>query len=250
MNQFIGIIPARYQSSRFPGKPLVEIGGKSMIQRVYEQALSKLDSVVVATDDSRIETAVKDFGGNVILTSPNHTSGTDRCEEALNKFEAAYNQIVDVVINIQGDEPFIQPQQIEHLMTCFNDPDTQIATLAKRIESFEELHDPNIPKVVINQNNEALYFSRSPIPFVQSIDKSEWLKEHSFLKHIGIYAYRKDILLNIARLNPSTLEKAESLEQIRWLENGYKIRVKLTELESISIDTPEDLERVKKLMNM
>ena len=244
MNQFIGIIPARYQSSRFPGKPLVEIGGKYMIQRVYEQASSKLDHVVVATDDSRIETAVKDFGGKVILTSPDHTSGTDRCAEALNKFEAAYNQIVDVIINIQGDEPFIQPQQIKHLMTCFKDPDTQIATLAKRIESFEELNDPNIPKVVVNQNNEALYFSRSPIPFVQSKGKSEWLKEHSFLKHIGIYAYRKYILLEIARLNPSTLEKAESLEQIRWLENGYRIHVEITEYDSISVDTPEDLEKL------
>ena len=215
-----------------------------MIQRVYEQASLKLDLVVVATDDTRIETAVKDFGGKVILTSPDHTSGTDRCSEALDKFETTYNKIVDVVINIQGDEPFIQPQQIGHLMTCFSDPDTHIATLAKRIESMQELNDPNIPKVVLDQNYEALYFSRLPIPYVQNTDKSEWLKEHDFLKHIGIYAYRKDILLEIARLKPSSLEKAESLEQNRWLENGYRIMVKLTKLESISIDSPEDLERL------
>lgn len=244
MIQFVGIIPARYQSTRFPGKPLVDIGGKSMIRRTYEQASSVLDLVVVATDDSRIETEVKRFGGSVILTSPDHTSGTDRCAEALDKFVNDNSRTVDVVINIQGDEPFIQPQQIEHLMTCFSDPAIQIATLAKKIEAIEELNDPNIPKVVRNKREEALYFSRSRIPYLSGIDKSEWIAKHDFLKHIGIYAYRSDILREITRLKPSFLEKAESLEQNRWLENSYRIKVKITEYDSISVDTPEDLEKV------
>jgi 3-deoxy-manno-octulosonate cytidylyltransferase (CMP-KDO synthetase) len=244
MIHFLGIIPARYHSSRFPGKPLVDIAGKSMVLRVYEQAASLLEQVVVATDDPRIETAVKDFGGNVFLTSPEHASGTDRCAEALEKFIAEQNRIVDVVINIQGDEPFIQAEQIQHLMTCFNDPSTQIATLAKVIESTEELNDPNTTKVVCNLRQEALYFSRSPLPYIRGKERSEWIRDHRFLKHIGIYAYQTDILREITRLTPSELELAESLEQNRWLENGYRIYVKTTEYDSLSIDTPADLEKI------
>ncbi len=243
MIQFLGIIPARYHSSRFPGKPLADIGGKPMVRRVYEQASCLLDQVVVATDDARIEMAVKDFGGNVILTSPEHVSGTDRCAEALEKYVAEHNRIVDIVINIQGDEPFIQPEQIQHLITCFGNPETQIATLAKVIESPEELDDPNIPKVVCNLRQQALYFSRSPLPHIQGKKRSEWIRNHNFLKHIGIYAYQTDILREITRLKPSELELAESLEQNRWLENGYTIYVKITEYDSLSIDTPADLEK-------
>jgi 3-deoxy-manno-octulosonate cytidylyltransferase (CMP-KDO synthetase) len=244
MIHFLGIIPARYHSSRFPGKPLVDIAGKSMVRRVYEQASSLLEQVVVATDDPRIETAVMDFGGNVFLTSPEHASGTDRCAEALEMFIAEHNRIVDVVLNIQGDEPFIQPEQIQHLMTCFNDPSTQIATLAKVIEYTEELNDPNITKVVCNLRQEALYFSRSPLPYIRGKERSEWIRDHRFLKHIGMYAYQTDILREITRLTPSELELAESLEQNRWLENGYRIHVKTTEYDSFSIDTPADLEKI------
>jgi len=214
-----------------------------MVRRVYEQASCLLDQVVVATDDARIEMAVKDFGGNVILTSPEHVSGTDRCAEALEKYVAEHNRIVDIVINIQGDEPFIQPEQIQHLITCFGNPETQIATLAKVIESPEELDDPNIPKVVCNLRQQALYFSRSPLPHIQGKKRSEWIRNHNFLKHIGIYAYQTDILREITRLKPSELELAESLEQNRWLENGYTIYVKITEYDSLSIDTPADLEK-------
>lgn len=243
MIQFLGIIPARYHSSRFPGKPLADILGKPMIQRVYEQASSRLEQVVVATDDSRIETAVTGFGGKVILTSPDHASGTDRCAEALEKYLEEHNRMVDVVINIQGDEPFIQPVQIEHLMTCFGDPSIQIATLAKAIESTGELIDPNIPKVVCNLRQEALYFSRSPLPYIRGKEPSEWIGDHTFLKHIGIYAYKAEILREITRLKPSELERAESLEQNRWLENGYTISVRVTEYDSLSVDTPADLEK-------
>ena len=244
MIQFLGIIPARYHSTRFPGKPLVDISGKPMIRRVYEQASSILEQVVVATDDARIETAVHEFGGNVMLTSPGHTSGTDRCAEALDQYITKHNRIVDVVINIQGDEPFIQPGQIQHLMNCFSDPETQIATLAKVIESTEELNDPNIPKVVCNLQQQALYFSRSPLPFIRGKERPEWIRDHNFLKHIGIYAYQTDVLRAITRLKPSQLELAESLEQNRWLENGYTIHVRTTEYDSLSIDTPADLEKI------
>lgn len=243
MIQFLGIIPARYHSSRFPGKPLADILGKPMVQRVYEQASSLLDQVVVATDDSRIEAAVSGFGGKAILTSPEHASGTDRCAEALEKYVEEHNRMVDVVINIQGDEPFIQPGQIEHLMTCFRDPSIQIATLAKVIETTEELIDPNTPKVVCNLRQEALYFSRSPLPHVRGKERSDWIRHHQFLKHIGIYAYKAGVLREITRLKPSELELAESLEQNRWLENGYTIFVKTTKYDSLSIDTPADLEK-------
>ena len=241
--KFIGIIPARYASTRFPGKPLVDMNGKPMIQRVYEQVQQTVDNLYVATDDMRIEKAVKSFGGNVILTSDQHRSGTDRCYEAYQK--AGSDD--DVVINIQGDEPFVQPEQINLLKDCFNLPDVQIATLVKPFDTngdFETtLFNPNSPKVVLNKKNEAIYFSRSIIPYIQNEKHTEWLKSHTFYKHIGLYAYRADVLQEIVSLPPSCLELAESLEQLRWIENGYKINVGITQQETIGIDTPEDMEK-------
>lgn len=241
--KFIGIIPARYASSRFPGKPLVDMDGKTMIQRVYEQVVQAVDDVCVATDDERIEAAVKAFGGNVVMTSDKHRSGTDRCFEAYQKVGNGF----DVVINIQGDEPFIHPEQIETIKACFTDDQVQIATLVKPFRSdadFEStLFNPNSPKVVVNKKSEAMYFSRSIIPYIRGKKYTEWLSSHVFYKHIGMYAYRADILAEITALPQSTLELAESLEQLRWLENGYKIKVGITEQETIGIDTPEDLEK-------
>jgi len=240
--KFIGIIPARYASTRFPGKPLVNMNGKTMIQRVYEQVEQTVDLLYVATDDMRIEENVRSFGGNVVMTSDQHRSGTDRCYEAYQKVASDH----DIVINIQGDEPFIQSEQIELLKTCFQQPDVQIATLVKPFDSdgdFETtLFNPNTPKVVLNKKNEAIYFSRSIIPYVRNEKHTEWLKMHTFYKHIGLYAYRSDVLREIVTLPQSTLELAESLEQLRWIENGYKIKVGITRQETIGIDTPEDME--------
>ena len=234
--RFIGIIPARYASTRFPGKPLADMDGKSMIQRVYEQVKDTVDAVYVATDDQRIEQAVKNFGGNVVMTSDKHKSGTDRCYEAYQKIGEDF----DVVINIQGDEPFIQPKQIETIKNCFTDNSVQIATLVKPFRP-DVLFNPNSPKVVINRNQEAMYFSRSVIPYVRGKHFSEWLPNHTYYKHIGMYAYRADVLAQITSLPQSPLELAESLEQLRWLENGYKVKVGITDIETIGIDTPEDL---------
>lgn len=243
--RFAGIIPARYASTRFPGKPLADINGKIMIQRVYEKVSGILDDVYVATDDERILNAVKDFGGNAIMTSDQHKSGTDRCLEAYNKTGKQF----DVIINIQGDEPFIQPEQIKALQDCFLDNDTQIATLVKAINRNDEstLFNPNIPKVVLSKDNYALYFSRSTIPHIRGKEKEEWLAQHTYYKHIGIYAYRAEVLKKITALPQSSLEIAESLEQLRWLENGYRIKAGITTQETIGIDTPEDLEFVKKI---
>lgn len=247
--KFIGIIPARYASTRFPGKPLADIDGKSMIQRVYEQVSGVLDTVYVATDDIRIEEAVHTFGGNVVMTSSDHKSGTDRCMEAFQKVGAG----CDVVINIQGDEPFIHSSQIESLMKCFTDnKNTQIATLVKPFsidDDFESvLFNPNSPKVVLNAKNEAIYFSRSVIPYYRNAPYQEWLKMHTYYKHIGLYAYRADVLTQITALPQSSLELAESLEQLRWIENGYRIRVAISEVETIGIDTLGDLERAVKFL--
>ncbi|MDH6356944.1 3-deoxy-manno-octulosonate cytidylyltransferase [Parabacteroides sp. PF5-9] len=246
--KFIGIIPARYASTRFPGKPLADMKGKPMIQRVYEQVEKVLDDVCVATDDHRIEAVVNGFGGRVVMTSVDHKTGTDRCYEAYTKIGGDY----DVVINIQGDEPFIQPEQIDILKQCFNQDTVQIATLAKAFDrdgDFEStLFNPNIPKVVLNKNSEAMYFSRSIIPYVRGEKHTEWLKRFVFYKHIGLYAYRADILRELTALAPTTLEQIESLEQLRWLDNGYKIKVGLTELETIAIDTPEDMEKALQLL--
>jgi 3-deoxy-D-manno-octulosonate cytidylyltransferase len=243
MIKFIGIIPARYASTRFPGKPLADMNGKTMIQRVYEQVSKVLDTVYVATDNEKIEKTVKLFGGKVVMTSPDHKSGTDRCFEAYSKVGKGY----DVVINIQGDEPFIHPDQIETLKACFTDRNIQIATLVKpfkKDDNFEEtLFNPNSPKVVLNKKNEAMYFSRSVIPYVRGKQHTEWLASQTFYKHIGLYAYRADVLEEITKLPQSPLEIAESLEQLRWLENGYKIKAGTTNRETIGIDTPEDMQK-------
>ncbi|HEX2936787.1 MAG TPA: 3-deoxy-manno-octulosonate cytidylyltransferase [Bacteroidales bacterium] len=247
MLNFAGIIPARYASTRFPGKPLVSIKGKTMIERVYNQASKVFKHVAVATDDERIETEVIRFGGKVIMTSPNHQSGTDRCYEAACKLRESMGINFDVIVNIQGDEPFIQPVQFEKLIHCFSFPDTQIATLVKEINSDEDLKNPNHVKVVMDKNNRALYFSRSAIPYLRNKAENEWTKHHTFFTHIGIYAYRFDVLKEISSLSQSSLELAESLEQLRWLENGYSIRVEKTDFESISVDTPEDLEKINRM---
>jgi len=241
LKKYIGIIPARYASTRFPGKPLALIQGKSMIQRVYEQASKVLNMVYVATDDERIFTAVKEFGGRVIMTSTSHSSGTDRCAEAISLVEQELGEQFDVVLNIQGDEPFIEPQQISQLMECFEQPQTQIATLVKIASLPDEVFNPNRPKVVLGSNQQALYFSRSPIPFIRSSEKEDWLRSAKFYLHIGLYAFRKDVLIEITHLPQSSLEKAESLEQLRWLENGFHIAVRTTTYDSFGIDTPEDL---------
>lgn len=238
----IGIIPARYNSTRFPGKPLAMIKGKTMIRRVCEQAWkSKLDAVVVATDDMRIAEEVLGFGSQYALTDPNHRSGTDRCREALYIVEGQY----DAVVNIQGDEPFIDPQQINQVIELISRDDTQLVSLAKRIDDEEELFSPNTVKVVMGNDGNALYFSRNPIPFMRNLDHKDWLKNGVFYKHIGIYAYKTATLCQIAKMQPSTLETAESLEQLRWLENGLSIRMGITQNEGVSIDMPTDVEKAE-----
>jgi 3-deoxy-manno-octulosonate cytidylyltransferase (CMP-KDO synthetase) len=239
---FIGIIPARYASTRFPGKPLVDIAGKPMIQRVYEQAAKSqsLSKVIVATDDGRIEQAVKRFGGEVCLTSPDHPSGTDRCAEVVEKLGLK----CDAVINIQGDEPFIDPQQINLVAQCFDDDRTQLATLIKKITQPDVLFNANSPKVVIDCNGFAIYFSRHPIPYVRGNEERSWLGLHTFYQHIGIYGYRREVLKEVTRLQASPLEKVESLEQLRWIENGFRIKTAVTTIDTLAIDTPDDLDRV------
>ena len=244
--KFIGIIPARFQSTRFPGKPLADIGGKPMIQRVYEQTAKELEYVYVATDDKRIEKAVLDFGGNVVMTSVDHQSGTDRCAEALKKVQEKEKIAFYAVLNIQGDEPFISPQQIALVANCFIDANTQLATLVKPISKTEDLFNPNKPKVVVSKDKKALYFSRSPIPYFRSEPEENWVTKHGYFNHIGLYGYRSDILMEITKLPLGQLEQAESLEQLRWLENGYGIKVEETNEQAIAIDTPEDLERLLK----
>jgi 3-deoxy-manno-octulosonate cytidylyltransferase (CMP-KDO synthetase) len=246
--QYAGIIPARYASSRLPGKPLVMIGNKPMIQRVYDQARKTLDMVYVATDDKRIFEAVLNFGGSAVMTSPDHLSGTDRCAEAVTKIKNETGKKIDVVINIQGDEPFIKPEQINLLMKCFVDETVELATLIRRVEPGEDIFNPNQPKVILNSEGDAIYFSRAAIPFIRDAEKSEWSKKHDFYKHIGLYAYRTDTLKRITLLSRSSLEISESLEQNRWIENGYRIRTAVTKWESISIDTPDDLEKAKLLL--
>lgn len=236
----IGIIPARFASTRFPGKPLIDIAGKSMIQRVYERVLlsSKLTNVAVATDDDRIANHVKSFGGNVVITSASHQSGTDRCAEAAKSFPDA-----DIIINIQGDEPFIQPEQIDLLIACFENDDVKIATLIKKITDQKDLFNSNTPKVTIDKHHRALYFSRNTIPFQRDVSEEQWLNKHDYFKHIGIYGFRKEALQQLTLLPVSTLEKAEALEQLRWLENGYPIQTAETLHESYGIDHPEDVTR-------
>lgn len=242
-NQFAAIIPARYASTRFPGKPLVKIGKKTMIQRVYEQASKAAEIVYVATDDERILQTVKDFGGKAVMTSTEHFSGTDRCNEAVDRIMEETGRRIDIVLNIQGDEPFIKPEQITLVRSCFNDETVQIATLIRRTGKGEDIFNPNQVKVILDSEANAIYFSRAAIPFYRGLEKAEWSEEGVFFKHLGLYGYKTETLKKITRMPRSFLEIAESLEQNRWIENGLKIRTAITEYESISIDTPDDLER-------
>jgi 3-deoxy-manno-octulosonate cytidylyltransferase (CMP-KDO synthetase) len=249
--KFIGIIPARYSSSRFPGKALFVIEGKTMIQRVYEQAKksSILSELLVATDDVSIESHVKKFGGHVVMTSKDHSCGTDRCHEAFHiiNTQSKYDTD-DAVINIQGDEPCINPQQIELVASCFKNKDVKIATLVRKMDSVDDLLSSSVMKVVCDKNKRAMYFSRSPIPYFQSLDQKQWLKKHTYFQHIGIYAYRVHVLDEIHKLKPSSLEKAESLEQLRWLENELPIHVEITKHASHSVDVPGDIDKIITLL--
>ena len=245
--KFIVVIPARYASTRFPGKPLALLGGKPVIQHVYEQVSGVVENVVVATDDERIYEAVEAFGGRVVMTSTNHKSGTDRCWEAYQKQGEEY----DVVINVQGDEPFIAHSQLRAIMDCFNDETTDIATLVKPFteeDGIEALENPNSPKVVLDKQSRAIYFSRSVIPYLRGVEREQWLKKHTYYKHIGMYAFRADVLRQVTSLEQSPLELAESLEQLRWLENGYKIGVGISDVETVGIDTPEDLQKAEEFL--
>lgn len=239
--KFIGIIPARYASTRFPGKPLAMLGGKPVIQHVYEKVAASLEAAYVATDDNRIYDVVKAFGGNVVMTRKDHKSGTDRIEEAIEKIGGDW----DVIVNVQGDEPFVAKSQLDTICHCFEDATTQIATLGKPFTSMESVKNPNSPKIVVDNQGFAMYFSRSVIPFIRGKETAEWLQHYPFLKHLGIYAYRKNVLKEITQLPQSSLELAESLEQLRWLQNGYKIKVGTTDVETVGIDTPEDLQRAE-----
>lgn len=242
--KFIGIIPARYASTRFPGKPLALLGGKPVIQHVYEKVAAVLEAAYVATDDERIYDVVKSFGGQVVMTRTDNKSGTDRIEEAIEKIGGDW----DVVVNVQGDEPFVAKSQLDTICHCFDDPTTQIATLGKPFESMEAVQNPNSPKIVVDNMGFAMYFSRSVIPYVRGKEKSSWLTHYPFLKHLGIYAYRKDVLRQVTQLPQSSLEIAESLEQLRWLQNGFKIKVGTTDVETVGIDTPQDLERAEEFL--
>ena len=242
--KFIGIIPARYASTRFPGKPLALLGGKPVIQHVYEKVAAVLETAYVATDDERIYDVVKSFGGQVVMTRTDHKSGTDRIEEAIEKIGGEW----DVVVNVQGDEPFVAKSQLDTICHCFDDPTTQIATLGKPFESMEAVQNPNSPKIIVDNMGFAMYFSRSVIPYVRGKEKSSWLTHYPFLKHLGIYAYRKDVLRQVTQLPQSSLEIAESLEQLRWLQNGFKIKVGTTDVETVGIDTPQDLDRAEEFL--
>lgn len=251
MAKHLIVIPARYASTRFPGKPLAKIGEKPMVQWVYENASKTGFDTVVATDDDRILKAVEAFGGKAVLTNPDHPSGTDRCLEAAEEMANEKGNAYDIIINVQGDEPFIDLEQIQQLASCFENENVDIATLVTPIPETEDytfLADPNKVKAVVSENGLANYFSRSPIPYLRNVDKENWLKEHKFFLHLGMYAYRFNVLHEITKLSPSTLEKVESLEQLRWLENGYKIMVKETNHRSIGVDTPEDLESANLLI--
>jgi len=242
---FIGIIPARYASTRFPGKPLAMLGGKPVIQRVYEQVKSVLGQAWVATDDERILQAVEAFGGQAVMTRSDHKSGTDRIEEAAQKIGTT----ADVIINVQGDEPFIQRSQLQTIIHLFDDPATQIGTIGKPFESMEQVLNPNSPKIVCDVRGYAMYFSRSVIPFVRGQEQDSWLTHFPYLKHLGLYAYRRSVLHEITQLPQSPLELAESLEQLRWLQNGYRIKVGLSDVETVGIDTPEDLARAEAFLS-
>lgn len=241
--KILAIIPARFGSSRFPGKPLADIGGKPMIQRVYERSNEAFESVYVATDDTRIYDFVQSFGGKVVMTSPDHQSGTDRCKEAMERIEASTGVIFDIIVNVQGDEPFISPDQLRQLPECFDSKEVEIATLVKPFDKGEDITNPNSPKVVLSKDNHALYFSRSPIPYIREPFDGEQI----FYKHVGLYAYRRDTLLKISGMEQSALELCEKLEQLRWLENGIGIKVAVTNFRTYAIDTPQDIEQLRNL---
>lgn len=245
----IVVIPARYASTRFPGKPLALLGGRSIIEHVYRQAIKAVPDVVVATDDERIVACVESFGGRAVMTSSEHQSGTDRCYEALQRVGGEY----DIVVNVQGDEPFIHPEQIEALIDRFNDATIDISTLVKPFsveDGVEALENPNTPKVVVSHDMKALYFSRSVVPYMRDVERDEWLKHHTYYKHLGIYAFRRRVLAEVTALPQSSLELSEKLEQLRWLEGGYTIAVTITDIETIGIDTPEDLVRAESSLNV
>jgi 3-deoxy-manno-octulosonate cytidylyltransferase (CMP-KDO synthetase) len=249
VHRFTGIIPARYASSRFPGKPVIMIGNKTMVQRVYEQALKSIDNVYVATDDQRIYDVVLNFGGKAVMTSPEHMTGTDRCAEAIDKITELTGKKTEVVINIQGDEPLIRPEQIDLIKSCFHDKNVKIATLIRKTTPGEDIFNPNQPKVILDSEGNAIYFSRTAIPFIRDEEPSTWSENHVFYKHIGLYAYRTETLKRITKLKKGQLEMAENLEQNRWIENGIKIRTAVTEWESLGIDTPDDLKKVLALID-
>lgn len=245
--KFMAIIPARYASTRFPAKPLAVLGGKTIIQRVYERVATVFPHLCVATDDERIRAEVERFGGVAVMTSTTHRSGTDRCYEAFCKMGGD----ADVVVNVQGDEPFIAPSQLQTIMACFDDDSTEIATLVKPFTheaTMEQIENPNSPKVVVSNEGYALYFSRSVIPYLRGIDRNEWPKHHNYLKHIGLYAYRADALKRITAMPQGDLEQCESLEQLRWLQAGLRIKVGTTDVETIGIDTPQDLQRAEEFL--
>lgn len=247
--KFLAVIPARYASTRFPGKPLARLGGKPVIRRVWEQVTQVFADAVVATDDQRIIEAVEAFGGRAVMTSPDHRSGTDRCREAVEKSGGT----PDIVVNVQGDEPFIAPSQLRAIARCFDDPSTDIATLVKPFtpaDGLAALENPNSPKVVLGTAGQALYFSRSVIPYLRGVPREEWLERHTFYKHIGMYAFRRETLYEVTALPQSALERAESLEQLRWLENGYRIRTGISDVETIGIDTPEDLAKAEAFLKL
>ncbi len=246
---FLAVIPARYASSRFPGKPLALLGNKPVIQWVYERTKAACEHVVVATDDARIATVVEGFGGVAVMTAVDHLSGTDRCLEAAELYCASQKLDFDVIINVQGDEPFIDISQINLLKACFKISNVDIATLVSPFAlDVEQIMDPNNVKVTFAANGKALYFSRSPIPYLRDVVPENWATAHEYFHHLGMYAYRFDVLSEITQLPVSSLEKAESLEQLRWLENGYNVFVKKTNIRSIGIDTPEDLARAEALI--
>lgn len=245
--KFLGIIPARFASTRFPGKPLADLGGKPLIQWVYENARKEIQNIIVATDHKEIFKAVKDFGGRPLMTSPDHPSGTDRCYEVASVLAGA-GEKYDVILNIQGDEPFVNPKDLQLLKGLFEDGDIEIATLAAPLKSSEDLFNPNIVKMVCDVNGNALYFSRQALPYQRNVEQDNWISEYGYLKHLGIYAYRSDTLTKISKLEPSSLEKAESLEQLRWLESGFRIRAGIVRKNSIGIDTPEDLELARSML--
>ena len=247
--KFLAVIPARYASTRFPGKPLARLGGEPVIRYVWKQVTQVFADAAVATDDPRIYDAVEAFGGRAVMTSPDHRSGTDRCREAVDKLGGD----PDVIVNVQGDEPFIAPSQLQAIARCFDDPSTDIATLVKpftEADGLDALENLNSPKVVLGSAGQALYFSRSVIPYLRGVPREEWLPRHTFYKHIGMYAFRRETLYKVTALPQSALERAESLEQLRWLENGFRIRAGISDVETIGIDTPEDLAKAEEFLKL